>query len=405
MAIAKGVRKVVAYKKETAGQWGVLASAAGATILRRVTSNINLTKSTFESNEIRTDFQTADMRHGERAVDGTLNGELSPASYSPFMASVLARDFTAGVAPTGLSVTIAASGSLFTITRSAGSWITDGFYVGNLVRLSGAGLNIANQNNNVLIASMTATVLTVLVLSSTPLVAEGPIATVTATVVGKQTYAPLTGHHTDDSYTFEEWYADIAQSEVYAGVKIGAMDIKLPASGLVTSDFTIKGKDRAQTGTSQYFTSPTAANTNGVLSSVQGALLINGAVASVLTSVDFKVERALQAADVVGSNVAADLFTGRIKVTGNFSSYFQDATIRSYFDTETTISMVVAVTTNNTKTGDALVFTFPKIKVNSATKADAENGIIQQHSFQALLNTDSSAGLVSSTVLVQDTLA
>jgi len=153
MAISKGVRKVVAYKKETAGQWGVLASAAGATILRRVTANINLTKSTFESNEIRTDFQTADMRHGERAVDGTLNGELSPASYAPFMASVLARDFTAGVAPTGLSVTIAASGSLFTITRSAGSWITDGFYVGNLVRLSGAGLNIANQNNNVLVAS------------------------------------------------------------------------------------------------------------------------------------------------------------------------------------------------------------------------------------------------------------
>jgi len=69
MAVAKGVSKKVAYKKESS--WGTLAGASGAKYIRRVTSNFNLTKDTYESAEIRTDFQTADMRHGIRSVNGS----------------------------------------------------------------------------------------------------------------------------------------------------------------------------------------------------------------------------------------------------------------------------------------------------------------------------------------------
>ena len=404
MPIAKGVNKRVIYKKETAGQWGVIASATGATILRRVTADFNLSKETYESNELRTDFQVADMRHGVRSADGSLNGELSPGSYAPFMASVVARDFTAGATATGLSVTIAASGSLFTITRSAGSWLTDGFYVGNVFRLTGAGLNAANVGNNVLIVALTATIATVQVLSTTPLVAEGPIATVTATVAGKQTFAPLSGH-TDDSYTVEEFYSDIAQSEVYTGMKVGSVDVKLPATGLVTADFTLKGKNLGQTGTTQYFTSPTAASSTGVLASVNGALVVNGTPVAIVTSLDFKIERGLEGATVVGSNTSADMFTGKIKVTGNFSAYFQDATFRNLFDQETVTSLVVALTTNSGKTGDFVTFAIPKIKLGSANQSDAEMGIVAQHSFTALLNDVTTAGLVNSSILITDSLA
>jgi hypothetical protein len=52
-----------------------------------------------------------------------------------------------------LSVTIAASGVFYTITRATGDWLADDFYVGNVVRLTGAGLAPANVGNNVLIAS------------------------------------------------------------------------------------------------------------------------------------------------------------------------------------------------------------------------------------------------------------
>lgn len=398
--VARGVGKKVAYKKESA--WGTLAGASGAKYIRRVTSNFNLKKDVYESAEIRTDYQVADSRSGVRSVDGSINGELSPGSYSDFMQSVVARDFTAVTAATGLSVTIATSGSLFTVTRSAGSWLTDGFRVGHVVRLTGAGLNVANQANNIMIASMTATVLTVKVLSTTALVAEGPIATVTATVQGKTTYAPLTGH-TDDSYTLEEWYSDIAQSEVFTGLKVGTMAVQLPATGMVTTDFSFKGKDLTQTGTSQYFTSPTNANTNGITTAVQGVLLVNGAPVALITSMDFSIERSLEAGNVVGSNFAADVFTGRIKGSGNMSTYFIDNTYRDYFNNETAVSIVVALTTDGTKTAQCLTFTLPRVKINSADKSDQEGAIVQSHSFTALLNSDTSAGLEATTIQINDT--
>jgi len=80
MAISRGISKRIAYKKETA--WSVLASGTGAKYLRRVTGGFNLTKDTYQSAELRTDFMIADMRHGIRSVDGALSAELSPGSRS-----------------------------------------------------------------------------------------------------------------------------------------------------------------------------------------------------------------------------------------------------------------------------------------------------------------------------------
>ena len=88
---------------------------------------------------------------------------------------------------------------------------------------------------------------------------------------------------------------------------------------------------------------------------------------------------------------------------GNFSTYFQDAVFRDYFDDENTISLVVALKTGNEKDADAMSFVIPKIKLGSADKADTEMGIIQSHSFVGLLNTVTTAGLPATTIMIQDT--
>ena len=399
-SISKGSAKTLSYKKETT--WGTLAGAVGAKQLRRVTGQLNLKKDSYESAEIRTDRQISDMRHGVRSAEGSLNGELSPSSYSAFMEAILARDFTAGVASTTFSCTIAAGvGSLWTVTRAAGSFLTDGLNVGNVVSLTGGTLNVANTAKNLLIVAMTATVLTVRVLNNSVLVAEATVAGVTATVRGKTTYVPQTGH-TDTSFTMEEWYSDIAQSEVYTGLKVGSMALKLPATGLVTVDFSMQGKDLAQSGGVQYFTSPTAQGTNGIFASVAGAVVVNGTPVALITSADFSVERALENAVAVGSNSAAEIFTGRIKVTGSLSVYFQDAVFRDYFNNETPVSLLIALTTSDDALADVVSFTLPKVKLGSFEKADAELGITASTSFQALLNSNVAGGLVASTIAVQD---
>lgn len=399
MPISKGTAKQVGYKKETT--WGTLAGTTSGKLLRRVTASFNLVKDAYESSEIRTDRQIADYRHGVRSAEGSLNGELSPATYADFMGSIVGKDFVAGPSATGVSATIAASGSLYTITRATGSWLTDGFQVGMVVRLSGAGLDSANVAKNLLIASMTATVLTVAVMNGSTLTAEGPIASVAVNSTGKVTSVPTSGH-TDDSYTVEEWYSDIAQSEVYTGMKLNSMAVQLPATGLTTVDFGFAGKDLTQKGTTQYFTSPTAQNSNGIFAAVNGVMLVAGQPVALVTSADFTVERATENATAVGSNSVAEIFTGRIRVTGNLSVYFQDAAFRGYFDAETPVTIVLALTTDSAANSQFVTFTLPKVKLGSFTKDDGELGIVASTSFQALLNDVTTAGLPATTIQIQD---
>ena len=87
MSIGLGVNKRVAYKKETAGTPNVAPGATGAQIIRRVESTFNLRKQTYQSEEIRTDYQLADFRHGSRSVEATLRGELAPNTYADFFAA------------------------------------------------------------------------------------------------------------------------------------------------------------------------------------------------------------------------------------------------------------------------------------------------------------------------------
>lgn len=398
MTLSVGTAKTVAYKQETV--WGTLAGAAGGKQLRRVTASTNLAKEVYESNEIRTDRQLFDARHGVRTAAGSLNGELSPGSYADFFQAILARDFTTGAVSATFAATIAASGDLWTVTRDAGSFLTDGINVGDVVRLTG-GLNALNTGKNLLVASMTALVLTVKVLNNSAMFAEAAVAGVTASVFGKKTYVPATAHH-DVSFTLEEFYSDIAQSEVYTGMKFGSANLQLPATGLVTVDFAMQGKDLAQTGTTQYFTAPAAQSATSIFASVQGAVLVNGLPVALITSADFNIERTLENAIAVGSNNAAHIFTGRIKATGNLSVYFQDTTFRNYFNNETEVSLVFALTTSNDADAEFVTFTMPKVKLGSFEKQDAELGIMASCSFQALLNADTSLGLIASTISIQD---
>ena len=123
--MATGIAKKVLYKKET--DFGVITTPDNGKSLRRVSSDLNLTKETYGSQEIRTDYQTSDFRHGVRSVEGTINVELSSASYSDFLGSVLSKDFSTITISSLGSVTISAgvAPSTYVITRSTGDYLAD----------------------------------------------------------------------------------------------------------------------------------------------------------------------------------------------------------------------------------------------------------------------------------------
>lgn len=400
MAQASGVFKQLSYKVEST--YGTAPSASGAQALRRVTSDLSLTKDTYSSAEIRTDQQMSDMRHGVRRVAGSINGELSPATYKDFIAAALRRDFAAVTAITGASITIAGSGPTYTVTRGAGSFLTDGVKKGDVVRLSVGSFNAANLSKNLLVSGVTATVLTVRPLNGVALVAEGPIATSTVTVVGKKTYVPSSGH-TNQSFSIEHWYSDVAQSEVYTGCQPSQIDLQLPPTGLATIGIGFSGKD-VTTATSQYFTSPTAATTTGLTAAVNGLVLVNGTAVAVLTGLSMQIQSGRSGDPVVGANTIPVQFPGRVLVSGQATAYFEDATLRDAFINETEMELIVVLASDNTAASKFIGFTLPRCKFGGASKNDGEAGIVQTIPFTALLPTTGGAGVANelSTIVVQD---
>lgn len=404
MATSSGINKVVAYAKETVA--GTAANPATGEVVRRVSSNFNLQKESYQSDEIRVDYQMADSRHGTRTVSGSLSSELFAGAWEDFFASALARDFTTGTDTGAAAAVFAVDSGAGTITRSAGDFLSDGFKVGEIVRATGF-TNAENNDNNMLVLAVTATVLTVVTLSDTDLVTEAEGASVVIAVTGKKTYAPQTSH-TDDSYTFEEYYSDIDEAEVFVGNKVDSVGVSLPATGMATVDFGFVGKDfdSANSGTGQYFTAPTEAGCGGSFAAVNGALMVNGAVLALVTSVDFNIARNMSTQAVVGSNTTPDVYEGKIMVDGTFTTLFEDGTFRDYFVNETEVSLAIALTASNDKDADAISFVFPRIKINSADKDDGENQISSTHSFTALLKCDNSGAGTDSektTMVIQDT--
>lgn len=403
MAIASGVFKQLAYKVEST--WGTAPSSSGAQALRRTSSTLDLAKETYQSAEIRPDLQLSDFRHGVRTVQGRISGDLSPGTHDDFIAAILKRDFAAVSAITGASITIAGTGPSYTVTRAAGSFLTDGVKVGDVIRLTAGSFNAANLNKNLFVVSLTATVATVIVLNGSSLTAEGPVASATVSVVGKKTYVPTSGH-TDKSFSIEHWFSDIAQSELFTGCKATACAINLPPSGIATVDWDFMGKD-VTTATSQYFSSPTAATSTGSLAAVNGVVRIGNTTVATLTGLTLNIAAGFTGEAVVGANTRPVMAPGRVLVTGQATCYFEDATYRDAFLNETEISLMAAFTSDNTAAADFVSFVLPRVKFGGSSKDDGEKGIVQTIPFQALLNNAGGSGTATekTTLVVQDSQA
>ena len=419
MTIAKGVSKKLVIAEQTALGTVAAADAATAAYMRRVSSTIDLTKDTYQSGEIRTDMQVADMRHGAKSVSGSLSGELSPGSYQMLMAAMLRKAWASGVSdgPNDDIAAAATTGAGGTFTRhdmdesSAESegqdWITDGFKVGDVIRMTGwTSPATANNTHNFMITALTATVMTVIGLDGNPPVAKAAGDPITTTVVGKKTHVPLTAH-TNKYFTIEHNYADVDLSELFTDCKLASMSVKLPPTGMGTIDFSVVGLDMTPKSGADapYFTSPAAMAETGVLASVNGLIYVNGSAVALLTGLDFEVNGNATTADpVVGSNTRPDVFDGRVTVSGNMTVYFVDATFRDYFVNETEVSLFGAFTTADDADADFLAFCMPRVKVGGSSKDDGEKGLIQTMPFTALLNVNggASANSEETTISIQD---
>lgn len=402
---AQGINKKTAYKIQTG--LGAPATGAGGQIIRRTQSVIGAKADSFATNELLSHQQSTGVTMGVKKPAGKIDGVLSPKTYADWLGSLVRKTFATGVSATAQSITIAlVSGKVYSVTRATGSFLTDGFKIGDVVRLSVGTFNAANLGTNLLVINVTALALNVRAVNGQALVAEGPISGATVAVAGKKTWCPPTGQ-TRDYYTIEDWYSDLSASELYTDQMIAQAALTLPATGNATISIDTVGRDRTLNA-SQQLTSPTAETTSAALTAVNGAVMVNGAVVANITSGTVTINGNTAPADPnIGSNIVDDMQRGELSVSGQFAAKFTDTGLQTVYENRTTTNIVLVIAADQTPGADFVTINLPMITLTDDGADDGNKAVIRTYPFTAKYNGAGGAGVATDQTIIalQDSAA
>ena len=206
----------------------------------------------------------------------------------------------------------------------------------------------------------------------------------------------------------QEWYSDAVRSHVYPDLQIGMLDVAVPATGNVTAAFGLVGLGAKTESGTQSLTSPTAATTTNVMSSVAGAVYVGGVRYTNITSFSLKIDGQVNPGEaVVGSNTVGDVYRGRVKVSGSFSFVYDADTLGANFLDETATSLIAVLADARTAAANTVAFVLPRVKFFSNDADDGEKQIVRTINFTAEINGSGGASLAShqTIVSIQDSQA
>src|SRR4029077_1526873 len=377
MPLAEGVSARISYKfyadpTITPGVPAVSATDPGATggqILRRVASTLAFTKDTYQSNEIRSDYQIADFRHGVHRVAGNISGELSPLTYADWFAASLRAHWTAPVSLSQIQLTsMAADATASTLTFAAGDPVALGLHTGMGIKFTGL-TTTTNNNKTFMITGFSGTTNRVVAVLPAP-TTHAAETTFALSSTGSALSIPSTGH-IRRKVAVEVYNSDIDVARLFTECRVGGFNVALPASGMSTVEFNATGRDMEiyETTAAPFFTAPLAETTTGLFASVNGLLRIGGQTIAVITGMNIQNTITLTADAVVGSNISPEIFAGRNVVTGQMTAFFYDATLIRDFVNETEIDVLAYLTTTSDPGSPAMSFYLPRVKLFCADVA------------------------------------
>jgi len=201
------------------------------------------------------------------------------------------------------------------------------------------------------------------------------------------------------SFTFEDYMSDIDQARLYTGCAVSQGTFSFAPNQMVTTTFTLLGKQGTIGGTEK---TVTAATVNQPFDNYSGTFQIadfGGSLteAAIVTSLEFTVNNNLNPTFVIGSDTTPQLEYGRCEVTGTFTAYIEDATLINRFINETESEFDFSV--NDPSGSNEYKFYFPKVKINSAdTPLENPQSRMVTCSFTALYD-DSASGEESNLVI------
>jgi hypothetical protein len=372
MAYQSQANGLIAFKAQ--GAKGTVASGGSGFVLRTAGGpGGRLVKGVYESNEVRRDLMRIRGRHGLRQVSGSYTVEVSLDNCDDFYQALFRGAWEAPITVTQATagLTSVTSNATGIFTAAAGSWITAGLRVGDVVAFTGLNAT-GNNSRNFRITALTATVMTVASLDGLPVITDG-VADTTFSVVrtGQKLICPAAGASVNRYFTIEEYDGDLDLTEIFVDCVITSVKFTIAPGGLITSDIAFTGTGLFQTATgasAPTFTTPTE-SVGLPLSSVDAVLRYGSADFADLTSWDLTIEIGGVAPEVVGSVISPDVFTGQMAVSMNFTTLRQDYARMIEFLNETPAAFHVVMAENDAEPKDFMSIYVPNLTLGGIDKS------------------------------------
>lgn len=375
MTIASGIRTQLIYVAESTR--GTTPGSPSCTVLRLNSYDINPVKAELRTEEMRTDRMVASLRHGQRSVTGTLNGELMLQNHDDWLEAGLGGAWDGTIAASE-NIGAVASGDQF--SRSTGSFITDGFRPGDIITT--ASFSDGDNNGTFLVVAVAATTLDVINL-------DGTAAGLADEAVGAGPTMDLTGERVDvgttlSTFTVERQFPDITQYQPFRGVAVNTMSFDLTPESLPTVSYGVIGMDFDAMNGSSIDSTPTAAPTNQPMAPIDGKLLWDSGQITIVTGLTLEVNNNRTLEAVIGATASPDVFEGESMINGEVSVFLEDATYVSLFEDESEALISVRLPDPDDSTA-FLNLTLYRVKFGAANANPPRTGpVILTMPFEAL---------------------
>lgn len=358
MSLQSAKNVIVNFKPESA--FNTPPGATAATTLRFTPSaGLNLKTATIRSNEQRSDALQTMGRNGSRMVDGTYGAEVSLASHDSIYEAVVRGTWEAALVITEVTAGLTSiTTTATTIVAAAGSWLTAGLRIGDVIRLTGHSTP-ANNGVNLRIRALTATVITL--HGTAPLVLDAS-ADVTFTITrGKKLRNPATP--TKRTFYIEQNNVDIDSSQLFGGCRFTGFKLTGTPDGVAALEFTVLGasSENVTGAAAPYFTSATTFNTVPLVFA-DARISVGGVDIAIATA--FELTYAINAATqpVVGSVTSPDVFDNDATLAGSFSLIREDFDNLNAFINETEFELHILLTEPESEPKDYVSVYVPRIK-------------------------------------------
>lgn len=293
--------------------FGTTNSTPAGIVVRQTGFELNAERSYIDNPELRIDGMVQAGVGGALRGKGSIKSLLSYGTYDDFIAASSGNfGWTSNVAKiraitVDTAATIAVVTGANTWTRAdGGSFITDGFAVGDYINTS--GFTNAGNNGSFVISAISALVITT--STATGLVSEG------ANAAGNISL------NTRPSYTLERAHLVNGIYMAFPGCVFDGYELSGKADAAVEGTFNFISKSVSQESNASVFSTITAANSNALLTSWNGSVKKGGSTLANVLGWALKTSRNLDSGIVVGASALYDIQPRAQKITGTMELYF-----------------------------------------------------------------------------------